>query len=392
MDWARCIAGTGTGGCVVAGNTKSFGTGEGGVYVVEIDTDGNRVWENAHKGSAYPGTTYAAYSAYGIAQTPDGGFMLVGGCGPPDYSPRQAYVLRIDAEGGRIWERSYGGDQTERAKGIVAASDGSGYVIAGQTSSFGSGLEIFVFKIDGAGTLVWEKTYGGDEAFGIVESGDGGYVVAGTIHSDLSGKYSTNVYLLKIDGDGDKVWEGIFGGNKTDRAKSVIRTRDKGFVVVGDSYSFGGSRTDLYVLKVDREGNLVWERNYGGDGSDHAYCVAESHDGGLVVAGSSGSFDPSGAFYAIKIDSEGRKLWEMTGGPVGRPYGIVQTDDRGYIMAGVVTMLGVGDRDFYVLKIRDEAIPIPEPGLLLAGILILGIFGKMLRPDRSDWTRRTCIG
>jgi hypothetical protein len=361
MDWARCISPTQTGEYVVAGSTKSFGTGEGGVYVVKVDTDGNRVWEKAHRGSAYPGTTNAAYSAYGIAQTPDGGFMLVGGCGPPDYSPRQAYVLRIDAEGARVWERSYGGDQTERANCIAAASDGSGYVVAGQTSSFGSGLEVYVFKVDGSGNLVWERTYGGNEANGIVGSGDGGFVVAGTIHSDLAGRYSENVYLFKIDCDGEKTWEGIFGGNKTDRVESIAPTRDGGFVVVGDSYSFGGTRTDLYALKVDREGNLVWERNFGGEGFDHAYCVVESHNGGVVVAGSSDSFDPSGAFYAIKIDKRGEKIWEMTGGPVGRPYGIVQTDDRGYVMAGVLMLLGVGDRDFYVLKIKDQAIPVTEP-------------------------------
>lgn len=360
MDWARCISRTETGEYIAAGTTKSFGTGEGGVYVVKVDADGEKVWEKAYRGSAYSGSGYAAYSAYGIVQTPDGGFILAGGCGPPDYSPREAYVLRIDAEGGRVWERGYGGDQTERANCIAAASDGSGYVVAGQTSSFGNGLEIYVFKIDGAGNLVWERTYGGDEAFGITGSGDGGYVVAGTIHSELSGEYSENVYLFKIDGEGEKIWEGIFGGNKTDRVEAIARTRDGGFVVVGDSYSFSGTGTDLYALKVNRDGSTVWERSFGGEGFDHAYCVVESHEGGVVAAGSSGSFDPSGAFYAVKIDDRGEKIWEMTGGPVGRPYGIVQTDDRGFVMAGVVTLLGVGDRDFHVLKIKDQAVPIDE--------------------------------
>ncbi|WP_448516707.1 hypothetical protein [Pseudothermotoga sp.] len=164
---------------------------------------------------------------------------------------RKESIVRTDA-----WQRVFGGSYDDIAYSIQQTSDG-GYIVAGYTESFGAGgKDVYVLKLDADGNKVWERTFGGsydDIAFSIQQTSDGGYIVAG--YTGSFGAGSGDVYVLKLDADGNKVWEKTFGGIHYDQANSVQQVSDGGYIVAGYTESFGAGIRDVYVLKLDKYGN-----------------------------------------------------------------------------------------------------------------------------------------
>ncbi len=155
--------------------------------------------------------------------------------------------------------------------------------------------------------ITWQKTYGGsgeDVAYSIQRTSDGGYIVAGyTTSFDAGGR---DVYILKLDSNGNKVWERTYGGSDWDEAYSIQRTSDGGYIVAGYTTSFDAGGRDVYILKLDSNGNKVWERTYGGSNWDGAYSIQQTSDGGYIVAGGTGSvFDFNMDVYILKLDRNG---------------------------------------------------------------------------------------
>jgi len=199
-----------------------------------------------------------------------------------------------------VWEKTYDGGGYDRAESIVHSGDGQ-FIVGGRTSSFGAGgLDAYVLKIDGDGNRIWEKAYGGsddDEAIGVVQSGDGGFIVAGLTVPEFD-----DVYLLKIDADGNKVWEKAYGGGDADRAYHIVPSEDDGFIVVGVTCSFGAGYMDVYLLKIDGDGNKIWETTYGGREDDEPWEIINTEDGEFIVIGWTMSFAARDAdAYLLKI-------------------------------------------------------------------------------------------
>ena len=151
--------------------------------------------------------------------------------------------------------------------------------------------------------MVWKRTFGDEPGFSagrsVIVAPDGGYVVAGWISSDIC--------LLKISESGEIVWEKTYGGAGGDYGYSVAATPDGGYVITGATWSFGdGKFAYVYLLKVDGFGNLLWEKIVGGDMRDHGYSVAVAPDGGYIIGAITLSFDVGGIdFYLIKTDANG---------------------------------------------------------------------------------------
>ena len=133
-------------------------------------------------------------------------------------------------------------------------------------------------------TNQWIKTYGGslaDTANAIQQTSDGGYIVAGSTGSD---RYSYHAWVVKLDGDGSVLWEKIYGGTGNDHARAVQQTSDGGYIVAGYTYSFGAGGVDAWVFKLDGSGSVLWEKTYGRTGNDYAQAVHQTSDGGYIVA------------------------------------------------------------------------------------------------------------
>jgi len=338
-DSAQSIVQSGDGGFVVAGYTNSFGAGMNDVYLLKVDENGEKIWEKTYGGKDWE-------AACSIVQSGDGGFVVAGTAGLGNL-----YLLRIDSEGEKVWEKRYV-DDYGWTPCIVQCGDG-GFLVVGEKA-----YDVYLLKIDGNGNRIWERTYGGDNydlASCAVLSPDGGFVVAGFTAPLGTRSGDEDVYLLKVDSQGNKVWERTYEGSEQDFAESIARSQDGGFVIAGftNSFGIGRGREDVYLLKVDSQGNKVWERTYGGSEQDFAESIVGTKDGGFVVAGWTSSFQGYCDVYILRTDSQGMRTGEMAHGARGieeKANCIIRSGDGAYVVAGVKG----SNPDVYLLKIEES--------------------------------------
>ena len=297
--------------------------------------------------------------ANSIAQTSDGGFIMAGGTESyGDYDSRDAWVLKLDASGTVVWSKPYGDRGQEDAWSVVQSPDG-GFVFAGETDSFGAGLaDAWIVKLDAAGARLWSRAYGGpgvDRAFSIATTKDGGYIVAGYTESTGAGK--GDAWVLKLDADGYEDWQKVLGGPEYDSANSVRQTADGGYVAAGTTASFGAGKEDFWVVKLDANGNKLWDKTFGGADSDRAHSIVQTPDGGYAVAGES-MYDADGHtdFRVFRLDPNGARMWDAESRGPGdtRAYSIDNTADGGFIFAGDALPKDQGAEDALVVKLDSR--------------------------------------
>jgi len=265
------------------------------------------------------------------------------------------YVVRIDDEGNLSWNVTLGGEEVDKLFSAVETQ--GGFVLVGLTYSFGDDSEVWVVKIDGDGNEVWSKTYGGamEDAGRAIASIEGNhYVVAGYTNSIGNGDY--DFLLLKIDASGNMAWNKTYGGTQSDKAYAIAETAG-GCVAVGDTRSKGEGESDAWIIKVDVNGNLVWDKAVGGEGFDMPTCIAVSNYEGYLVGGFTFSFgNGERDFWLFKVDDSGNVLWSCT---VGRSafeeaYAALEVAEKEFVMVGWTNSIGEGYYDFYVAKISVE--------------------------------------
>ncbi|UCC80029.1 MAG: IPTL-CTERM sorting domain-containing protein [Candidatus Zixiibacteriota bacterium] len=280
---------------------------------------------------------------YSVQQTSDGGYIIAGytecfGAGLAD-----VWLIKADNIGDTLWARTYGGQNIDIGYSADITSDG-GFIIAGQTQSFGAGgSDVYLIKTDASGDTLWTKTYGGtgnDIGWSVEQTSDGGYIIAGNTTSFGAG--SNDVWLIKTDSNGDTAWTKTYGGADSDGGRSVQQTSDGGYIITGTTWSFGPGEYDIYLIKTDSSGDTLWTRAYGSALYDYGYSVDVTSDSGYIVAGcwqtTVHPYDNKAA-YLIKTDTGGDTLWTKII-PFPWPYvteeafSVQQTSDDGYIVGG----------------------------------------------------------
>lgn len=298
-EQASAVEQTADGGYIIAGVTWSFGAGNDDAWIVKTDQNGTVQWQKA-----FGGSDFDEFRA--IQQTADGGFITAGVTGSFGAGSGDAWVIKLDAAGSVQWQKTFGGSGYDEAHSIRKTADG-GYVIAGKTSSFGAGGEdAWVLKLAGDGTVQWQKAVGGglaDSAKSIRETSDGGFVTAGVTWSSGAGG---EALIVKLDSGGTVQWQKTYGGSGYDEFNSIQQAGDGGLIAAGMTGSFGAGNGDLWVVRFDATGNVLWQKTYGGSLAEWSNAVYPASDSGFVVAGSTWS---SGAtFYdawVLKLDSSG---------------------------------------------------------------------------------------
>lgn len=238
----------------------------------------------------------------------------------------------------------------------IRQTTGDGYVIAGYTNSFGAGdNDAYVVKTDDQGDTLWTRTYGGagrDDARYVTQTADGGYIIAGNTFS--FGATDCDYYLVKTDGAGDTLWTRRYDRpGSQDFLQSAQPTNDGGYILAGNSNPIGASVMNFLLVKTDSAGDTLWTHAYGALGYDFVYSVQQTADDGFIVAGYT---DPPGApvedAVVLKTDSNGDSLWMRTYGGMDsdKAHSVQQTDDGGYIFAGTTISYGAGLNDFYLVK------------------------------------------
>jgi hypothetical protein len=356
-DVGKSLIQTSDGGYAIAGHTKSFGAGDYDVYVVKLDAKGNLQWTKTIGGTKDD-------RGASLIQTSDGGYAIAGstksfGAGDWDF-----YVVKLDAKGNLQWTKTIGGSGGEIGTSLIQTSDG-GYAIAGFTTSFGAGSgDVYVVKLDANGNLQWTKTIGGpgDEAgFSLIQTSDGGYAIAGGTRSFGAG--GTDVYVVKLDANGNLQWTKTIGGKGWDEGFSLIQTSDGGYAIAGETTSFGTELLDLdvYFVKLDANGNLQWTKTISGPKIEAGSSLIQTSDGGYAIVGHTESFSEGETdvdvvkrdVYVVKLDVNGNLQWTKTisGKNADGGSSIIQTSDGGYAIAGATTSFGAGEADVYLVKL-----------------------------------------
>jgi hypothetical protein len=253
FDKANSVQLVSDGGYILAGQTQSFGSGNLDAWSIKTDAQGNEVWNRTFVGLDIDGATRREAEVYSVQPTSDGGYILVG---YSTFDGINAWLIKINAEGNEVWNKTFGGAYYDTANSVQVTSDG-GYILAGQTQSFGSGLaNAWLIKTDAEGNEVWNKTFGGesynDEANSVQVTSDGGYILAGT-----TGTRFLDAWLIKTDSQGNEVWSKTLGGENLEEGSSVLSTSNGGYILAGWTYSFGAGSWDAWLIKVNVDGNIV---------------------------------------------------------------------------------------------------------------------------------------
>jgi len=336
LDYATSAEQTADGGYIIVGKTESFGTG---AYLVKIDANGIEEWSTTL--SDMPGGMKPD-----IEQTVDGGYIISG-----DNDNGPCILIKTDASGNVLWTSLLtsiymAGDFNTS---VVQTSDG-GYAITG--FDFGMNVDMFIMKTDDTGTEEWLQIYEFGYSFGMDLSltDDGGYFLVGLDVPTLA-----NITALKADENGVEQWRRIFDDPGDGYGYSGMQTADGGYIVCG-SNTVDDEGANVWLCKLDSNGNTVWERYFGGDAFDEGFCVDQTTEGGYIVTGYTESFGAGMKdVYLIRTDADGNELWSQTyGGSMGDVGAYVEeTTDGGAFIAGYTRSFGAGDKDFYVIKLDN---------------------------------------
>ena len=204
------------------------------------------------------------------------------------------------------WDKTFGGTHRDMASSVQQTADG-GYILAGLTGSYGAGdYDFWLVKTDSNGNEQWNRTFGGtddDMARSVQQTADGGYILAGGTESYGAGDY--DFWLVKTDSNGNEQWNRTFGGTDDDMARSVQQTADGGYILAGGTESYGAGDYDFWLVKTDSNGNEQWNRTFGGTDDDMARSVQQTADGGYILAGDTCSYGAGGVdFWLIKVKGE----------------------------------------------------------------------------------------
>lgn len=304
-----------------------------------------------------------------MLSTPDGGYLMVGysysidGDVSGHHGNQDYWVLKTDADGTVEWQKAFGGSNIDRAQSCALTSDG-GYIVTGFSNSSdgmitdANGLHDFwTVKLTSDGTVQWQKSYGGsnhDIPQCVQQTIDGGYIIVGSTEStdgDIAmNKGYSDCWVIKLNENGDLEWENTFGGSFNDRAFYIVQTTNGEFVMLAETSSLDGDVSfkkgfyDYWLVKLDQNGELIWEKTVGGDGQDlEPLKLIETSDNGFFMVGSSQSDDQyvSGNhgdydFWAVKTDSDGVVEWEQSYGGSHLDFAkdAISTEDGGYILIG----------------------------------------------------------
>ncbi len=298
-DGGKYVQQTADGGYIVTGiyvNNPAY------ILLLKLDASGNLQWSETYN---------VGYGLF-VQQTNDGGFILSGfsatGLG---FGGNDIVLIKADANGNTQWKKIYGGAGDEWGDYVEQTKDG-GYIVAGYTTSYGAGsADLFLLKVDSLGTKQWDKMYGGaggdgNSSWGVSgqATSDGGYMLCGNTNSYGSG--SNDILMIKTDNLGNPQWAKAYGGTDDDQPRFAHQTSDKGFIICGYTKSFGFGDLDAYLIKTDSLGTLRWSKAYGGSMYDKAEMVRETPDKGYVLSMITNNF---GADYFdpifMKTDSMG---------------------------------------------------------------------------------------
>jgi hypothetical protein len=355
------------GSFLLSNETQSFGKGGKDIWLIKIDSNGKIIWESTVGGKTdeYAGSTKLKsdkeifISGHKLMKNKIS-FRSLLFLKSNNKNNINAFIVKLNYKGKVVWQRDTFEDEKSSVPFITVL--GKSILIAGQKSTIYNGNgDAWIALLNKDGEKVWEDSFGGRGADGgndVLGTSDGGYISVGYTNAYGSGK--NDVWIIKTDFNGEKQWSRVYGGKLDDYGWGVTESDDGGYVIAGETFSFGSGQSDIYLLKIDSNGNMEWNTTFGGLAEDVAYSVVNSNDGGFIVAAQTKSYGKGGSDgMIVKFDSKGIKQWNRLFGGKGLDYlkSITVDSLKGYILAGGSRSFNDGDNQGWVLSVNNDGYP-----------------------------------
>ena len=336
-----CVVESNDSNYIITGNTYSFGNGGSDIYIIKINRNGDTIWTRCY------GTQKDEFS-FSIKKL-NGNYIILGNTQNPDSSESNLYILKIDDDGNLLWGKIIETPAWEYPRDFEISENGY-FVITGSIKIEGGDFNIYVLKIDSVGNTVWQKRYGGgmdDFGYSICKS-ENGYLVAGYTYS--YGMGGSDIYILKINENGDTLWTKTFGREENDFGFHISKDINENYLICGSSY-WQGLGYEICYMKITSDGELIWRKYYGSLSNDFGHWIERAYDNGYVITGNFGTLT-----LLLKTDSNGYPMWsEMYGGNgFETGYCVKVLKDTSYIVIGKTNSFGAGGDDVYVIKTKKD--------------------------------------
>ncbi len=344
-DRGYSLVETSDGGFVAAGEIKNTTDFKLDFWVMRVDANGTEVWNTTIDNGS-------SERAFDVIEVSTGGFVACGYVRLDIYTPGNFYnffyMVKLDTDGNVDWMRNYTGNYDCEARAVAETDDG-GFILVGR-DNYGGGM--YIVRTDSDGILTWDTTFYDEDTVAGSDvldlPGTNGYVVACTIDDTVSEDF----YLLRLDESGNHLWNSTHGGPGTEYCFGLTNTTDGGYVLCGTTNSWGGGGYEVELVKFDSSGNLQWNQTYGGSGNQMGQSVTTTADGGFALAGYTTGADDD--IWVIRTDSEGEVWWTEQIHYAGneRADKIVEVHDGGYALTGYVEP-SVGDWDLCIYRLSE---------------------------------------
>ena len=410
-DDAFSIINSSEGGYILAGST--WRNGDQDVLLLRIAESGAIVWVNTFGGI---GSQFATE----VIECSTGGFAVVGSELIDGYAPN-ALLIRTNAYGDEIWSHRYGGAGLDYASSVIESQSG-GFVIVGISTSYGlNGTNCWLLHTDETGEALWNQTFGGDKddvGYSVIEERSAeGFVVAGTTKSFGGG--NADAWLIRTNAQGELQWHQTIGGYRNEFGQKLIGNRNGGFTLIGTTDNTPNQNLGTFVINFLANGTRRWETTFYGSLENHGYSIFECHDGSYVITGITYDWDNWGGFtnlWLSRLDAEGNHQWSKSYGGYSNDVGrsIIQAENGDFIVAGNTQSYARGGSDVWILRVPDTPPPVifkpviilPDFGMVLLGailgiVVLIGTFLVYRQSNKSQtlpWItfsshvlQRTCL-
>ncbi len=347
----------------ITGITKSFANGTDEVYVLKTDKLGKMIFDNSY-GSKYHDRGRS------ICSLEDGNFIITGESWngfDNIYGRDNIFLLKIDKRGKIIWQKALYQPQKDQGFCVKELSDNNLFVV-GYTMSFANIGSIYVIKTDKEGEKLWEKTFitdSVDYGFDFVELQNNDLLIlgnAGGFFNSVQNDYRTHdadIKLIKLDSDGNTIWSKLWGEDKHDLARQIIQATDNEFFIIGSTQTNSAGSFDILLLKIDEQGDEIWNKTYGGESFDYGQAIDITSDKEfLYIAGVVDTEDETAEtdIFVLKTDLFGNEIWShtITKNGTDNCFSIKALEDGGCIVAGNTTNQNDNNQDIILLKFGSD--------------------------------------
>jgi hypothetical protein len=372
------------------------------IFVIKLNSNGEILWKKTLGGSGYESGLY-------LTTTSDGSILIISGTSSNDGDFKgmnkgiwDIFVIKLSSTGEVLWKKTFGGSREDLGLSLTTTSD-DGMVLTGHTQSndgdfegMGKGnWDIFVIKLSSNGEILWKKTLGGsgyEEGLSLTTTSDDGMVLAGHTQSNDGafegmGKGDWDIFVVKLNSNGEVLWKKTFGGVREDLGLSLTTTSDGRMVLAGytqsndgDFEGMGKGNWDIFVTKLNSNGEVLWKKTFGGVREDLGLSLTTTSDGGMVLTGytqsNDGDFEGMGKgdwdIFVVKLNSNGEVIWKKTFGGIGFESGrsITTTSDDGILITGGTSSndgdfnrMNKGGYDIFIMKLDTDGYYTPSTSI-----------------------------